>query len=371
MRSRDSLLFGGAFVLLAIASFALFGDPTVAGDLDPSELPLAAVTPEVPSHGDEPGTAAGGAVRPSDVAVADPVFQPSRGRNTTDWTSGVIAGDIPLTPSVVDKLQTIAVVVDELKNPEAAATPPFRKVVAVKLGVGTPTFEVDGIPFSDYGYVVRVHAPGLNGGQATVSITKDNPYVDDVKLPITPGSPFSVLLRDQDRGVLANVELRLVPHLDPPGRPTQFATSDNYGSAVFENVLAGEYRLHVGSQTMPLMQPTAVHVQPGAYQRQGSVVLPQGTTVIVPRGMPVVATVMQPGGWALPGALVQARSTDRRHVHELEGRSDVRGQVKFENLLPGQWEIEVSLSGFERRLVQFTVEEGKEVPEQRFEMARL
>lgn len=371
MRPRELLLFGGAFALLAIASIGLLGDPTIAGDIAPPDLPIAAVVSDVPSHGDEPGPAQGGAVRPSEAAVADPVFRRSEGRDTTGWTSGVIAGDIPLTPSVVDQIQTISVVVDELKNVTAASTPPFRKVVPVKLRSGTPTFEVDGIPFSDYGYVVRVHSPGLNGGQATVSITQDHPFVDDVKLPITPGSPFSVLLRDQDRAPLGNVELQLVPYLDPPGRPTRFATTDNFGSAVFENVLAGEYRLHVGPQAMPLMQPVAVNVQPGVYQRQGSVVLPQGTTVVVPRGMPVIATVLQPGGWALPGALVQARSTDRRTLHELEGRTDARGQVKFENLLPGQWEIEVSMPGFERRLAQFMVEDGKEVPEQRFDMARL
>ena len=367
MRPRDSVLSGGAFALLAIAAFAWLGDPTVAGELPPpaGDMPFV-IAAELDSHGDAPGAAVvdGGPVHANDVAVADPVFHPSRGRDTTGWTSGVIAGDIPLTPNIVQQIQSISVVVDELKNLRAASTPPFRKVVPVILGQGTPTFEVHDVPFSDYGYVVRVHSPGLNGGQSTVSITQDHPFVNDVK-------PYSVLLRDQDRAPLAMTEVRLVPHLEPRGRPTFFGSSDNYGSVVFENVLEGLYHAHVGPQAQPLMEPVELNVQPGSFLRQGSVVMPQGTTIVVPRGLPLQTTVVQAGGWPLPGALVQVRATDRRHVVELEDVTDVRGQVHFPNILPGQWEIEVSKPDFERRLAQFEVKIGEELPAQRFDLVRL
>lgn len=372
MRPSDLWIRASAIVLLAVGAFAVLGDPTTAGELAPppaAEMPFPIDEP----HGDAPGEAVadGGPAHPSEAAVAEPVFHKSEGRNTTGWTSGIIVGDIPLTPSVLDKIQTIAVVVDELKNIRAGGTPPWRKVVPVTLGVGTPTFEVRDVPFSDYGYVVRVHSPGLNGGQHTVNITQDHPYADDIKLPITPGSPFSILLRDQDRAPVAATEVRMVPHLEPHGRTTLLGTSDNYGSVVFENVLEGEYHVHVGPQAMPLLDPTVVHVQPGSFLRQGSVVLPQGTTIVVPRGSPMTAVVTQVGGWPIAGALVQLRATDRRQLTELEAETDSLGKATFPNLLPGNWEIEISKPDFQRRLGQFEVKLDAQPAEQRYEIIRI
>ena len=372
MRPSDLWIRASALVLLAVGAFAVLGNPTTAGELSPppaAELPFPVDEP----HGDAPGAASAheGTARPSEAAIAEPVFHKSEGRDTTGWTSGMIVGDIPLTPSVLDKIQTISVVVDELKNVRAGGSPPWRKVVPVTLGVGTPTFEVRDIPFSDYGYVVRVHSPGLNGGQSTVQITQEHPFADDVKLPITPGSPFSILLRDQDRAPVSGVEIRMVPHLEPHGRTTFHGKSDNYGSMVFENVLEGEYHVHVGTQAMPLMDPTVVHVQPGSFLRQGSVVLPQGTTIVVPRGSPVTAIVTQVGGWPVAGALVQLRATDRRQVTEMEAETDSLGKATFPSLLPGNWEIEISKSDYKRRLSQFEVKADAQAAEQRFEIVRI
>jgi hypothetical protein len=375
MRPRDYLLTAaGALVLLAAAAVVLFGNASAAGELPPppADVPLAS-EPGPPGHGDEPGGAVAVDGGPAtQVAVAEPgVFHPSQGRNTTGWTSGIIAGDIPLTASVMHQIQSISVVVDELRNVRAGDKAPFRKVVPVRLGIGTPTFEVTDVPFSDYGYVVRVHSPGLNGGQATVNITRDKPYVDDVKLPITPGSPYSVLLRDQDRAPVAFTDVCLVPYQEPLGRPTFRGTTDNYGSVVFENVLAGDYQVYVGPAGQPLMPATLVNVQPGAYLRTGSVIQPQGSTIVVPRGMPLTTKVTNRGGYPIQGARVQVRATDRGRLLELEGLTDVRGMVVFANVLPGQWEIDVSLQDYERRLQVLTITEGQAPPEQNFELIRL
>ncbi|MGE3171874.1 MAG: carboxypeptidase regulatory-like domain-containing protein [Planctomycetota bacterium] len=373
MRPRDYVLTAGALVLLASAAIVLLGQQTNAGELRPPDDPVVVDPPAPPAHGDAPGghqVATGGPVRPSEVAVADPVFSRSDRVDTTGWTSGVIAGDIPLNPAVVRNIESISVVVDELRNVRAGDKPPFRRTVAVPLGIGTPTFRITDVPFSDYGYVVRAHSPGLNGGQATVTITEDTPYVDDVKLSITPGTPFSLLLRDQDRAPITYTEVTMVPFREPVGRPTFRGTTDNYGSVVFESVLAGDYRVHIGPQGQPMMEPPLVNVQPGAYQRRGSLVLPQGQTIEVPRGVPVTTVVTQPGGWPLQGARVQLRATDRRRLLELEALTDVRGRVEFPNVLPGQWELLVTMQDFQRRQKQLTVE--AEAPEeQQFDLVRL
>jgi hypothetical protein len=45
--------------------------------------------------------------------------------------------------------------------------------------------------------------------------------------------------------------------------------------------------------------------------------------------------------------------------------------VQFPNLLPGNWEIEISKVDFDRRLGQFTVKADEPVAEQRFELTRI
>src|SRR5262245_42198496 len=265
MRPRNLWLTAGLLGLFAAAAFVLLGNTSAASEIAPPPATDPEPEPETPG-GDVPEpmpTAVGGAVAKSDVGVVDPVFHPVHGPDTSDWTSGRIIGDIPLTPTVLPRLQSISVVVDELRNvgPDGKRT---RIVVPVKLGNGTPTFVVDNVPFSDYGYVVTAYSPGLNGGQRTVTIDKDHPYVDDVKLPITPGCPFSLRLRDQDMNPVAFTDLRMVPVGDPGGRPRRDGRSDNFGSVVFEDMLAGDYDVHIGPVGQPLVAPPRVRVLPGA-----------------------------------------------------------------------------------------------------------
>jgi hypothetical protein len=373
MQPRDYVLTGAALVLLAGLGLVLLSDSSAAGVLP---APAGVEAPQTPEpHGDEPDAApqavAGGPVATSEVAVADPVFRPSSHVDTTGWTKGIIRGDIPLTASIVKDIRTIGVHVDELKNVREGGARPFRLVVPVELGKGTPTFEVRDVPFSDYGYVVRVHSPGLNGGQATVAINVQNPIADGLKLAITPGSPFTLLLRDQDRRPVAMTEIRMLPVGEPLGRPRYDAKTDNYGSAVFENVLAGDYQAHIGPLGQELIAPSIVTVQPGTWLQRGSVVQPQGQTIVVPLGVAVLATVVQRGGYPLPGARVRLRTTDRPRIVEYELESDVRGQAHFQSVLPGMWEIEVVKPDFERRSVQLTIQEGVTPPEQKFELIRL
>ena len=130
MRPRDYLLILGMLAVLASAAIALLGHPSAAGELPPPASAEREPTPR--AHGDVPEpellTAAGGAVQKSEVAIADPVFRPSAGPDTAGWTSGMIVGDIPLTASILSSIQSISVVVDELKNIRTAGPPPFRRL---------------------------------------------------------------------------------------------------------------------------------------------------------------------------------------------------------------------------------------------------
>lgn len=373
MRARELVLFLGAGLLLAAAGVALFGNPSSAGELKP---PSPTVDENRQPDHTEPEVGGPAAIveaplaRPSDVATVDPVHRKSDDVAPADATSGRIMGDIPLTASIVDKIQSISVYIDELKSLTIPGSSAIRKVVQVELGIGTPTFDIGGIPFSDYGYVVRVHSPGLNGGQRTLQLTKDHPLVDDIKLPITPGCPFSLVLRDQDMQYVGMTAVQMIPKGEPYGRTRFDGTTDNYGSVAFNDVLAGDYEVHIGPASAPLCPPQLVTVQPGLIMVQNGVVRPQGVVLSVPRGMPLKVVVIGFDGYPIQGCTVRVEAADRLVRFELEGETDWNGAAEFSHLQAGRWQVTVEKEGFERRDRFVTIKDGETPADLRIPMPR-
>lgn len=360
MRSRDIVLFSGAGLLLAGAAVFLWNGPADAGPLPPPPAAPAAPAPAPEAQALEGGPATAAAER---VAAdgSDPGSGSASAAERAGLTHGIVRGDIPITASCAGRIQGISVWIDELKSAHAGGERPWQKVVPVELGIGTPTFEIRGIPFSDYGYTVRARAPGFNGGERTLAITAETPVHDDLKLPITPGAPFSVLLRDQDLGPVTFTDVRLIPVGQPLGRPPLEGRSDNFGSALFQSVLAGDYQVVVGPPGQPLVQPPAViQVQPGVPMLVGDSVMPQGTTVTVPRGVSLKVKVTNAGGWPLAAVSVRAQAADRKQLLFLEGETDVRGEIVFPHLLDGLWQVDARLDGHEPRTRQVRIAGGEE-----------
>lgn len=367
MRSRDLLLVCAAAFLASVVAIPLLGQPTQASEL---------IAPPVPEPTPEPAPVvpvqAEVTAKPSEAGTAEGVFRKSEPVSTTGWTSGIIRGDIALTSSIMDQIQQLQVVVDEMRPPESTdGRRAFRYVQRVQMSAGTPSFEVRNVPFSAYGYVVSAYAPGLNGNQMTVEISEEHPLADEVRLAITPGAPFSLLLRDQDNGPLNMTEVRLVPTGAPLGRPVQSKSTDNFGSAVFENLLAGDYQVLVGPASAPLIEPQQIHVQSSGHMMKAGVPQPQGTTLVVPSGTPLAITVTDAYGNPLAGAAVRMQATDRRQLTMLEEMTDVRGQVRFSRVQAGTWQIDVSKTDYDRRFKQLTLDGREAPPEQRFELPRL
>ena len=285
--------------------------------------------------------------------------------NTDGWTCGVIRGDVQLAVSVLDKLGAITVIVEEMRNPfERAAGPerdhqptaykaPTRLYAKVQRGEGTPTFQVNNVPFSNYPYRVMLHAANLNGSQRTLSVTKEEP-LHDIVLAITPGVPFSILLRDQDAGSYPDIDVLLRPIGLPNGRPRLSDTTDNFGSVVFDHVLAGEYELVTTLQSRPFGEIERVTVQPGT-RNFGRKIQGQGHVVTIERGVQVDVRVSDRFGYSIEGATITATATDRRKLLELEGTTDTAGRLRFYRLLPGTWQLTVQKSGWQRIDQQLTL----------------
>ncbi len=348
MRPRELILLSGIMALLGIAGLFVLGRDAYADVVSPAGSMDTA--PAVPGAGeaapppqDDPRPAE--ATAPTLVAapLAAPVAARANGPrlDTSGWTKGVVKGDIQLAVSVLDRIRSITVEVVEARNPVGGKLP-TRLIVPVERGNGTPTFEVHDVPFSEYPYVVSVLSPGLNGSRRTLTIDAATPLADDLVLSITPGTPFTILVRDQDTAPFTGVDLTLQPIGEPAGRPPQSGTTDNFGSLVFEDVLAGDYHLFANQAGQALVPPRTVTVQPGGYSRvQG-----QSHTLVIERGVPVQVKVHDRNFFPYVDAVVTATATDRIKLTVQEKPTDQQGVATFAHLQPGTWQITVTKEGF-------------------------
>jgi hypothetical protein len=366
MRLRDASILIGMLCLGTVAGVTFFAGDTFAVELPPGterggDAGAEARTANVDGGQSAPLTAPGTDAPGADAAPLSADVSSNKPRvDTSGWTSGTVRGDIQLATSVLDRLGSITVVVEEARGAfgdDGQFQRPHRMLAAVERGRGTPTFEVTGIPFSSHPYVVSVHTAGLNGSRRTVVIDETNPLVQDIVLTITPGAPFSVLVRDQDASPWHEVEVRMIPVGDPPGRSRHNGTTDNFGSVVFDGVLAGEYELSTFERGQPLGQPTRVSVQPGNYSGP---LHGQATTLLIPRGVAVQMVVHDAAGYGVHGAKVTATATDRTKLTTAETTTDVVGRAEFPHLQPGTWQITIECDKFQRVDQQLTVQAGQE-----------
>jgi hypothetical protein len=371
MATRSPLIL--LLVLLATVAIGWLG----LGWLD-AELPVPPGGPAIAveaSSGARPAAPPAAAVLDGDGAPVAATWTPAarQATDTKDWTSGIVRGDVQIAVAVLPQIESISVVVEELRSaiaPDGSFQHPHRMIVPVKLGIGTPTFEVRNIPFSDYPYTVRLYSPGLNGGSRTLTIDKQTPLHEDVVLAITPGAPFSVLLRDQDLNPLPQIDVRLVPHGDPPGRKSHQGTSDNYGVVVFESVLAGDYQVRMAQDHSPLDESQLITVEAGN-RMYGNKVQGQSHVVTLARGQALSILVTQGPSFGLEGAHVRLMPTDRHRLIQLEDVTDYAGNVRFPRLQPGVWQIDVWKDNYERRTRQITIKEGEAPPQLQVQLVRL
>lgn len=373
MRPRDLTVLLGILGLGAAAGIAFLGQETFAltlpplgADGAPADAPAGATATPTPAEAD---------VESSEVAVAHAAAVRSQTKtplDTTGWTKGVIRGDIAIAVSALDQLQGISVMVEELRSAidqDGKVVRPESKVVRIERGTGTPTFEIDGITFSDHPYKVSVYAPGLNGGQSIVTIDKDHP-IADVELTITPGAPFTVFVRDQDNLPHHGVDVRLLPIGDPPGRSKQQGATDNSGGAVFASVLAGDYQLYLSSNGQLLTEVKTITVQ-GRVPMRSNIVAGQSTSIVIPRGVEVTLSVHDAAGYGVPQAKVTAIATDRVRATELQAEADQHGRVTFPHLQPGSWHLQIEKENFQRTDLQIRLVAGQEPQQKDVRMVRL
>jgi hypothetical protein len=361
MRARELIILGLGLAL-ALGVGVWFESQSHAEELPPDPAAHGTAAPERDAAQPAPALEKSG-VQDAPAAAKGPIAQTvDRDHQGNEArTTGMVRGDIQLAVSVIPKITSMTVLVEEVRSAFAQSgfSRPHLFRVPIKLGVGTPTFEVNDIPFSEYPYAVSVYVPGLNGSKRTVTIDAANPVVEDILLVVTPGAPFTLLVRDQDAGPFAGLEVQMQPVGDPLGRSGTRGTTDNFGSVVFEDMLAGDYQIAASLSGQPIGDAVIVKVQPGngnfSPKVQG-----QGYAMTIPRGVPLQLQVNDGAGYGVADATVTATAMDRIKLTQVTATTNAGGRAEFAHLTPGSWHIVVEKEKFERRDLQVTIKAGQE-----------
>jgi hypothetical protein len=346
MKVQETLLLvGAAIVLGGGALIALRGDPK----------PTLADSP--PAAVDEPGPAVADpgpqAVQAADLAELPDEQAPVRAFSGEPQTSGTIDGRIQLASDVVGRFERYTIWVEEQINPNAPESPeaperePFRKTYPFKAEVDrTPTFAIYGVPFSPYGYRVGVHVPGLNGSSQVVTVT-ERQWNPQVTLAIARGVVFTLRVIDQTRAPWTGEPVDLRPM--ERGGVLRQATTDAYGTAIFEDVLAGQYDVWIRDRSV-----TSVQVQATNLVANVSKLGVQTATVELPRG-PTLRVEVNGPNWGVAGAELELYAIDTLANRQLRAVTDFAGIHEFEHVLPGRYQLNVSGEGFQRASRQVRV----------------
>ena len=344
MNNRD-LLLGAAVVLLlgVTAWFTLTITPAAAAERatdDPTPPALTAQVTALPTQ----GTAEAVQTDSTLPLVVDAALR--HDAKALQLEAGIIRGDLSLSTAVIEKLDAVTITIVEAINivsgqPGKRAPFTASKLVTIDRHGRTPTFAIDGVPFSAYGYSVHAIAPGFNGTELHAVITKEHP-IADVLLGVTGGTPFSVLVRDQEQSPLTNVLVTMMPVGPPLGRPMVQKPTDNYGSVLFESVLRGNYKIHAGPLYALLCDPKEAEVLADSGNK------PQSLTLLVARGNDLPVQVFGPSGIGLADIAIEVYATDTQQFRKYEAKTDFSGQHTFKHLQPGRYQVTVTALAYGR-----------------------
>ncbi len=346
MNPKHLILLGAGAALCAAAAW-VGADAFGSSQREPLPVAMGPVAAAEPAEESTP--LSDDRTAPAALAAEETTPEPLR-QQAADATSATIRGHVALSAEVVGKLRSIYVTIEEAiagpgDPPEAA----YARTHVLELGRRTPEFTYGDIPFSEYGYMVRAWAEGVNGSRQFARPTPEQP-IADVTLAITEGIPFSVLLRDQRRLPVTERPVFLVPVGEPRGRRTLREQTDGFGSAVFETVLSGDYDVRVGSLNAPMNDPQRVHVQMHAGVRS--------TTVEVHTGKQLEVRV-EFGLRGIEGASVKLLATDSLQLREYEGTTNWGGVCHLDNVLDGSYQLDVRADRFGPVTRRVTIAEGK------------
>lgn len=275
---------------------------------------------------------------PAPLLQADPAEEPGsgpqRGAPGADPARhGAIAGELQIEGQ--DALPSISkfwIYLQEARNPAIGSAQTFTR--EFQYGDQGGRFLLPEVPFG--AWRVSVLVPEMIGSEVIRVLTPEEPLAR-VVLTVKKGRTLPIFVHDPDRRPLEGVDILLHPRGDPPGRRTLAGKTDGLGTAALENVLTGEYEIHVGPQWQLLAEPSRITVGP---------VEPRFVRYEIRQGGDLKVTVMAEGGYPILGAQCSLISFQSSKYREFKATSDKLGLAPFGKVPQGQYQLRVQAEGF-------------------------
>ena len=202
--------------------------------------------------------------------------------------------------------------------------------------------------------------PGFNGSSQVVSVT-ERQWNPQVTLAITRGVAFTLRVIDQTRAPWTDEPVDLRPM--ERGGVLRVATTNAYGTAIFEDVLAGEYDVWIRDRSV-----TSVRVQATNLVTSLSKLGLQTKTVELPRG-PTLRVEVNGPRFGLAGVELELYAIDTVANRQLHAVTDFAGVHEFEHVMPGRYQLNVSTKGFQQTSRQVRVPDEGEPEVQKIRLA--
>lgn len=213
---------------------------------------------------------------------------------------------------------------------------------------------ISDVPYSEYGYRVWVFVPGLNGSDAFVRCDASSPYAD-VTLQLTPPAPFHLRLIDQYRNPIVAKTIVLRPVGWPPGRGLAEKTTDSFGVAIYDGLLAGGWELWFDDA----VRGELVVESPGIVRDDANLGV-ASRVLTVPLGRSLRVETFDAANFGLQDVDLVLSAIDTTERRRFEAKTDATGSWTFHNVTPGRWQLHASGRGHQTRDVAVTIEPDKD-----------
>jgi len=151
---------------------------------------------------------------------------------------------------------------------------------------------------------------------------------------------------DRSRGTSAGVDGQYEIDHVPPGRHSLHVWIRGFEPTIYPVVIGPDQDFRIdGRLDLAKRKPAPAAAQPA----------PNPAPALLTASGGIHGRVTDVGSWVIPGATASLRVAGRT----VEATTDTRGIYLFSNLLPGQYELRIALSGFRPHAASVTVSAGR------------
>jgi hypothetical protein len=212
------------------------------------------------------------------------------------------------------------------------------------------SFSLSGLTPGSYDVVVR--APGYKeaANQRIFVLPGQKPLL---RVEMIPAAAIRGRVVARDGSAVTRVPVFLIPLADegsagaPPRGGMRRATTNGNGRFAFGDLDPRRYRLGIGNPRKPVGEPIVIDLDEGQIVEHQFGIGEVASLAVDVEGLGAFAVERATVTLALQGMPLRHRS-----------RTDGRGAVRFANLIPGAYKLTIEAAGYERKLIDVTLDGG-------------